>query len=489
METLPGIQQQILRSRRLPLLIVALVLGVFGTTIYFGTVRLRKGIQSQLVQRDADILYAVAQMQQLHNQEEGTELGGEIEHLSVALESSQLPDLKGVIAMRLFDPQGKFTLSLPLHIPPATLSASDLTHLKALRPGSRFYPDASVAPFFPPTGRDAAPSAAAKTAPLLEINIPLHRKDQSELLGAAQFIIDGESIANEFAALDRSLALQAGGVFAAGGFITVCVLLWAFRRLQTAGRLVMERTEKLLRANEELALAARTSAVGAVTAHLIHGLSNPLSGLHDFVTTGRARSPQSDPDENELDWDDAAASADQMQRLIAESIRLLGEEQAFDRYEITFAELAEVVAGKVRTMAERAGVGFTSIVKADGILPNREANLIVLILENLIRNAIEATPSGKNVALTVYRLDAQVVYELRDEGSGIPKSLRENLFVPCRSRKAGGHGIGLAICKQLANHLGAALELRSSTPSGSTFALAVPVPALTEQPCLPGVLR
>src|SRR5687768_8174548 len=165
METLPGIQQQILRSRRLPLVIVALILAVFGTTIYFGTLRLRKGIQTQLVQRDADILYAVAQMQQLHNQEEGTELGGEIEHLSVALESSQLSELKGVIAMRLFDPQGKFTLSLPLHIPPATLSARDLAQLKALEPRSRFYPNASVAPFFPPTGRDAAPSASAKTAP------------------------------------------------------------------------------------------------------------------------------------------------------------------------------------------------------------------------------------------------------------------------------------------------------------------------------------
>jgi len=46
--------------------------------------------------------------------------------------------------------------------------------------------------------------------------------------------------------------------------------------------------------------------------------------------------------------------------------------------------------------------------------------------------------------------------------------------MPCRSSKEGGTGIGLALCKQLANHLGAELELATSTATGCVFALRLP---------------
>ena len=44
------------------------------------------------------------------------------------------------------------------------------------------------------------------------------------------------------------------------------------------------RRADLARANEELVFAAKTGAVGAISAHLIHGLKNPLSGLEGYVS-------------------------------------------------------------------------------------------------------------------------------------------------------------------------------------------------------------
>src|SRR6185436_8049650 len=128
--------QQILRSRRLPALIVGLTLAVFGVSIYFGTVHLRKKIQAQIVRRDADILYAVALMQQVH-EEEHRQLGDQIENLAdqltLALEISQL---KGVIATRLFDAEGSFTCAFPPYVSAAALAPGDLPELKRLKPGS-----------------------------------------------------------------------------------------------------------------------------------------------------------------------------------------------------------------------------------------------------------------------------------------------------------------------------------------------------------------
>src|SRR5207245_6466890 len=115
--------------------------------------------------------------------------------------------------------------------------------------------------------------------------------------GIAQFIIEGQSIAAEFAHLNRHLAIQGLIAFFVGGGILVIAIAWAFRRLRQAHRLLAERTNSLLRANQELALAAKSSAVGAITSHLIHGLKNPLSGLQSYVSNlapAEAEAPETD---------------------------------------------------------------------------------------------------------------------------------------------------------------------------------------------------
>jgi signal transduction histidine kinase len=417
-------------------------------------------------------------MQQLSHETE-QDLGGQIENFAdqftIALQVSQL---KGVIAVRLFDAQGKFVAPFPAYVAETTLDEKDFQELKKLRPVSHFYPAARLADLF--LEEPKATRSPSKTAPLLQVVIPLHRKDQAHLLGIIQFVNDGQSIAAEFAALDRNLFLQAAIAFLAGGIMIVAVLGWAFRRLQASNRRLMERTASLWRANEELALVAKTSAVGALTAHLIHGLRNPLSGLENFVVNqGRENPAGTDPD-----WQDALATARRMQSLIGEIVRVLGEENRINEYEISLAELVEIITAKVKPVAKTAGVQLNTCLKTEGVLANRQANLVLLILENLIQNAIQATPRSKSVELVISRDGENVTCEVKDEGPGVPATLLRSLFAPCRSTKPGGSGIGLAICKQFANHLEAGLELKSSTPSGCVFALSLRCKNLSEKTTL-----
>jgi C4-dicarboxylate-specific signal transduction histidine kinase len=76
------------------------------------------------------------------------------------------------------------------------------------------------------------------------------------------------------------------------------------------------------------------------------------------------------------------------------------------------------------------------------------------------------------VSLTLAREGDCILAEVQDQGPGFPEG--RNVFTPCQSKKDGGSGIGLAISKQLANHLGASLELKSSSPAGCVFALSLP---------------
>lgn len=462
MERVRHIQKLLLRSERLPLLVLAVTLAILAGAILLTTHQLRRFSREQIAGRDGYMLHAVAQAQQL--EESDTLLGDfadPLNQLTVVLKTSRLTR---ALATRLFDARGQFTDSFPADVREENLAAADLAALNLLKPVSHFRPATPLSTIFL-----TEPADQNRAQPLLEVNVPLHTK--AGLVGVAQFIIEGQSIAEEYARLDRQLLLQASGVFLAGALVLIVAIGWAFRRLRRALRSLAERTDDLLQANQELALAAKTSAVGAVASHLIHGLKNPLSGLQQFVSNRGA----TEAGQLATDWAQAAASTRRMQSMINQVVSVLREEESATHYEITLPELGQLVSTRVQALARESEVQFLTRFHAGAGLPNRTANLVTLILVNLAQNAIQASPRGRTVTLATSADSARLVFEVRDEGPGLPGSLLNNLFAPCQSAKEGGSGIGLAISKQLANHLGAELELKSSTSAGCVFTLSLPV--------------
>jgi signal transduction histidine kinase len=166
-----------------------------------------------------------------------------------------------------------------------------------------------------------------------------------------------------------------------------------------------------------------------------------------------------------------------MGSLIERIVRVLHAQESVADYEVSLAELAEVLAGRLKAAAHAAGVRLETSVTAAGTLSNREADLILLILENLLQNSLEATPAGKAVRLNIFQDGGRIIIEVQDEGPGLPPAVAGQLFTPCVSTKTGGSGVGLAISRQLAKHLGAELELKESSPRGCTFRLALPTQA------------
>jgi len=247
--------------------------------------------------------------------------------------------------------------------------------------------------------------------------------------------------------------------------------------LRHSHSLLEARTESLLQANQELALAAKTSAMGAVTSHLIHGLKSPLSGLQSFVSSldpaaGNGAAPN---------WEEATVITRRMQALINQVVSVLREEQGFKQYELTLGDLNTIITARMEPLVRQKGVGLAcSFEEPETPVPNRAANLVTLILMNLVQNGIEATPSGGKVHLSAARDADRISFEVRDQGAGLPESIAKNLFVPCHSNKEHGSGIGLAISKQLANHLSASLELKRSSSDGSVFCLVLPLAGVPE---------
>lgn len=455
-------------ARWAPYVAIILTLGILAVTILVTRQQLRDRVREQIVARDGVVLDAVTSLPREDSDESdggASSIEDPTTQLTLLLRTSRL---RGVLAARLFDRNGEFVQAFPINARDGALSPDDLPALRAFQPVSRFHPDVPLSEVI----WIIDPATRAKTghSAILEVNVPLHDRNNSPLAGVAQFLIEGQEMAAEFERLEQHLNTQSLLAFAASGSIVTLIIGLAFRRLRQSHRLLEQRTNDLIDANRDLVQAAKTSAVGAVTSHLIHELKNPLAGLHGFVSASAAGAPHP-PQEQ---WQEALNATRRMQTTVQEIITLLREEQSSVEYRVQISELAELVMHRLREPSLAKSIRLVPALNASGELSNRVVNLVSLILANLGHNAIHATPAGGEIRLGFSRTESHWVFEVVDQGPGIPTAQAAGLFQPRASTREGGSGIGLAICKQLAIHLGASLDLGANTPRGCTFILSLP---------------
>jgi signal transduction histidine kinase len=443
-------------------------LGVLAATILLGLLFVRGLVRQQISQRDADALYATTLMEQLDLVEmnNGQVRSDEQIGFDAAVNASRL---KGVMGIRFYNTQGIFSDSFPPTIQPQPLDRVTALHVALLKPHSRFRRGTPLSDVFIylPQFTNGPPVCV----PTLEVTVPLHRSDSVTVVGAAQFIIEGGSIAHEYSRMDRRLSLFAALLFAMASALMLALLWPAFHRMEKLNRDLLLHSERLQRANEELALTARVSAVGAISAHLMHGLKNPLASLSHVVSS-------QDPSNTRPDsgaWKDVLAASHRMQALVERTLEVLCDARGEPTYELTVEELVADLLEHVAGAAALRKVDLTTYLKDTCTLSSRITNLLRLILVNLLENAIEATPPGGAVSLSVSQEEGHLRFRVRDTGAGFPDHLRAQLFLPCQSTRDSGSGIGLAISKKIADYLEAKLELAESTLRGCIWLLELPL--------------
>lgn len=446
---------------------IALAVAALGLAVLWGRLQLGAQMRTQILERDAVILQALARR-------EATEVAARDPAFDPADPASQyavllgMADLTNIIAARLFDAAGRFVAGVPVAVKEASLSEATLAQLQGLSTLTRFRPDAPRAELFLQLPDLESPGADRLS--WVEVYIPFPGPDGRTLAGVGQFMLEGHTLEREFARLDRRLNRQAAALFGFGAALICLGLGWTFHRLNQSHRLLAARSADLQRANQALAEAARSAALGAVTAHLIHSLKNPVAGLQSFVV---ARQDTAAPDES-AEWREALAATRRMQTLIQDVVQVLRDPDAAPAFTLSLPELAQTVVATLQGLASGRGVSLLTHCAGEAELDNHVAGLLRLILVNLVQNALEATPAGGAVELSLCAEADAICAEVRDEGPGVPEPVRARLFEPVHSTKEGGSGIGLAISRQLARHLGAELSLVSTSARGSLFRVRLP---------------
>jgi signal transduction histidine kinase len=444
------------------LLAGGLLTAIFAGLLINSREGLRAEIHRKIIERDAAVLYPVA-LQQLAEAAAGAiDSPGDAEQLTPVLRSAQQD---GMLAVAVFDANGNPVRSVPTTLLFVDLPVDDYLELTRLKPISRYHPD------FPLDRTFAGIALAQASAPVLEVLLPLHHGNADKLAGVARYYIDARPLATELALIDGQIDRETTSTVAIAAGLIGLIVAVAYFGLSRAQRQIAERNERLIRANFELTLAAKASAIGQITSHLIHGLQGSVAGLR-AVVAGRDLGVAT-----ASDWQTAAGYTERMQAMIQEAVALLGDADAHTAYELTGHELAAIIRQRNTAAAQQKGVTFEVRGGFDRGLDSHRGGLLCLITSNLVQNALEATAPQRKVSVHFRNGGEAATILVSDEGHGIAAELLPHLYEPGRTGRPGGSGLGLAISQLLARQIGATLVLDSTGPAGTTFRLTLPLTA------------
>jgi two-component system phosphate regulon sensor histidine kinase PhoR len=218
-------------------------------------------------------------------------------------------------------------------------------------------------------------------------------------------------------------------------------------------------------------------------ANVSHEFRTPLTAIQGFAETllaGAIDDPQ-----NRLRFLEIIVEHSRRLARLTEDLLMLSKMDA-DRLELEIRRLSvsQFVEGCIETTQRPAAEKDLRIsVNLQQPLPDIAADRrrLAEVLQNLLDNAMQYTPSGGQIMVSASANDAEVTFTVSDTGIGIPRADQSRIFERfyrvdvARSREVGGTGLGLSIAKHLVEVHGGRIWVESEVGQGSQFHFTVPI--------------
>lgn len=126
---------------------------------------------------------------------------------------------------------------------------------------------------------------------------------------------------------------------------------------------------------------------------------------------------------------------------------------------------------------KRDDMDITLSTPIDDLVVFADKNHLVRILNNLVKNAIQAIPDGRRgkIDISLYQENNNAVVRVTDNGSGIPDAMKSKVFAPNFTTKSSGTGLGLAISANMIESFNGKIYFESEENNGTRFFIRIPL--------------
>jgi len=212
---------------------------------------------------------------------------------------------------------------------------------------------------------------------------------------------------------------------------------------------------------------------------LTHEIKSPLSGIRAAAELLQGNLP---PEEEKRFLSNILNDSNRIKELIEKMLLLasLQTKQGIeDKNAFSVAELVQEIKSILESQLRERNINLEVLGDLGTITINGDRFLIKQSLLNLIQNSIDFSPNGSALTLKITLEERQIVFELNDEGSGIPDYALPRIFETFYSLKRPnsgrkGSGLGLTLVQEVANLHKGSIEITNKLPNGTRATLRFP---------------
>ncbi len=247
--------------------------------------------------------------------------------------------------------------------------------------------------------------------------------------------------------------------------------------------MIEDNTEKV-KARIQSIQDAKMSVIGRLMTGVAHELNNPLatiaanSELASELFQGLDERQVCSDDMNELRQylDVIQEQAFRCKNIIKDMIDLT-KKKGFEVQPIDLNRCLSEILGVINF--RKMNIRLVQKVPYDLPYVKGDLNAMRQCLMNILQNAVDSLEAreGGEIQLSVHQRDGAVLVEIEDNGVGIHESLLDKIFEPFFSTKDTGKGVGLGLtlCYEFLNRMGANIEVESTLGKGTLFTLTLPL--------------
>jgi signal transduction histidine kinase len=214
-----------------------------------------------------------------------------------------------------------------------------------------------------------------------------------------------------------------------------------------------------------------------------HQLQSPLGAVQQYLDVLRHQSGDEIPDKFRQWIDRSSLKIADMREIISDWLtisKVEGGQLATERQSVSWQELAVAVLDTLAPAANDNQVTLQNKLRDDLPAVLGDAAALRMLLSNLVSNAVKYNRPGGEVTLAGAADDATVSLSVVDTGVGLSPEDQQHVFeefyrsTDKAHAQTRGTGLGLPICKRIAEELGGRITLDSQLGKGSTFTVVLP---------------